>query len=74
MNIAKLVRHNAPSTNDGLPSTRELLQDGSSSFLRELTVPKQAEVEYVRFKDSGFLLLEGRLWLMALSALLLCTV
>jgi len=58
MNIAKLVRQNAPPTTDGLPSTRELLQDDSSSFLRELTVPKQAKVEYVHSEPFDFLLWE----------------
>ena len=47
MNIASLVRRDAPSKrrNDGLPSTQELLEDSSDSYLRDLTVPKQAEVE-----------------------------
>ncbi|MCJ1251391.1 hypothetical protein MMC30_008624 [Trapelia coarctata] len=54
MNIAKLVRRNAPPTNDGLPSTQELLQDDSTSFLRELTSPKQAEVDLVAVHGLNF--------------------
>ena len=73
MNIAKLVRRNAAPANDGLPSTQELLQDESSSFLRELTAPKQAEVEYVQTGPPHSLVREDPL-ANSHSALLLCTV
>ena len=46
MNIAKLVRSIPPAPRDGLPSTQELLEDPSTSFLKVITSPVDAEVEY----------------------------
>ncbi|MCJ1391951.1 hypothetical protein MMC18_004818 [Xylographa bjoerkii] len=47
MNIAKLVRANSPAARDGLPSTQDLLKDPSTSYLKEITSPLNAEVDLV---------------------------
>ena len=47
MNIAKLVRSISQAPRDGLPSTQDLLEDPSTSYLKALTSPANAEVEYV---------------------------
>ena len=49
MEIARLYRRNAQPKSDGLPSTQELLQDESLSYLRDLTSPISPEVERVIF-------------------------
>ncbi|MCJ1386808.1 hypothetical protein MMC17_009936 [Xylographa soralifera] len=47
MNIAKLVRAISPAPRDGLPSTQDLLQDPSTSYLKAITSPVHAEVDLV---------------------------